>query len=229
MILVVSGCALPHRRIAIGNQQTIRLASHEQPDAKTVYVVGHGWHTGVVLRASDVSAEIWPEVRDFRGIDFVEFGWGDEGFYRAKKITAQLVLKAAFWPTPSVMHVAGFRGSVKRFYEVSDVVEIEVSEDEFENMCRFISATFARDKSGESIPLGPGLYGESYFYRANGKYHLPKTCNVWTAKVLKAAGLPVTPQIATTADIVLSQSQRFGTVLQTSPSGLKKAALGGTE
>ena len=160
---------------------------------------------------------------------FVELGWGDEGFYRAKKITFPLVLKAAFWPTPSVMHVAGFRGFVKRFYKVSDIVEIGLSDDEFDRMCRFISSAFARDESGKSNSLGPGIYGESLFYRANGRYYVPKTCNIWTAKALKSAGCPVIPQVATTAGNLISQSRRFGTVLQTSPRGLKKAALCGPD
>jgi len=225
----LSGCALFQRHVADRKQDPIELASYEEQDGKTLHVVGHGWHTGLVVRVEDISPDIWPEIRDFDDMQYVELGWGDEGFYRAKKITAPLVLRAAFWPTPSVMHVAGFRGSVKDFYQVSDIVEIDLSDDEFQSMCRLISSSFARDESGESNSLGPGLYGESRFYRANGKYYLPKTCNIWTAKALKSAGCPVIPQVALRAENVLSQSRRFGTVVQSSPRGLKKAALRGTE
>ena len=77
-ILLVSGCALPQRHIADRNQDTIRLASYEQQVEKTVYVVGHGWHTGLVLRVSDVSPDTWPKIRDFSDMHFVELGWGDE-------------------------------------------------------------------------------------------------------------------------------------------------------
>ncbi|HSG73424.1 MAG TPA: DUF2459 domain-containing protein, partial [Planctomycetaceae bacterium] len=74
-------------------ESTIQQASHERTAQKTVYVVGHGWHTGIVLPVGEISPEIWPEVSEYRkhDLDFVEFGWGDEGFYRATKITPSLV------------------------------------------------------------------------------------------------------------------------------------------
>lgn len=205
----------------------MRLASHEEEAGKTIYVVGHGWHTGLVVKARDVLPDVWPEIDDFVASDYVELGWGDEGFYQAKTIDPPLVLKAMFWPTPSVMHVAGFRGPVKEFYPLSDIIEVTLSDEQFDDLCRFISATVTRDESGESFPLGPGLYGESHFYRANGKYFVPKTCNIWTANALKAAGQPVISQTAMRAENVLGQCRRFGTVLQKSPRWLKRAVLWG--
>jgi len=182
----------------------------------------------VVLRRCDVSPELWPESDDFCGADFVEVGWGDEGFYRAKKITLPLVLRAAFWPTPSVLHVAGLRGPVQQCFPASDIIELHVSDGQFDDLCRFISATLARDEALRPEKLGPGLYGESLFYRGKGKYYLPKTCNVWTAQALRAAGCPVLPAVAQTAENVLFQVGRRGHVLQHSARRLKKAALGGS-
>lgn len=222
---LMSGCSSLPGRVTQQQSDPIQFAGVEQGASKTVYVVGHGWHTGLVLRTSDIPPEVVPEIRDFEDTHFVELGWGDEGFYRAKSITVPLVLRAAFWPTPSVLHVAGFRGSVKNFYQVSDIVEVNLSDDQFDNMCQFVANTFAKTETGESIPLGPGIYGESTFYRAKEKYYVPKTCNTWTAKALKHAGFPIIPQFAVTADNVISRSRRFGHVLQESPSGLKQAAL----
>ncbi len=222
------GCMLIRRPLGRGSE-TIRLASFEEGDGTTVYVVGHGWHTGLVLPTRNIRADILPEVLAYSDSDFLEFGWGDEGFYRAKKITAPLVFRAAFWPTPSVIHVAGIRGSVEQFYEVSDIIEVPLSHAQFDDLCRFISQSFARTATGESVSLGPGLYGDSTFYRAEGKYYVPKTCNTWTAKALKKAGLRANPHVSMTAEAVLSQARRFGRVLQESPRGLKKAALLGTE
>lgn len=209
-------------------ESTIQQASHERTAQKTVYVVGHGWHTGIVLPVGEISPEIWPEVSEYRkhDLDFVEFGWGDEGFYRATKITPSLVAKAALVPTPSVMHVAGFPGRVMSFYTASDVIEVQLDDDQFDEMCRFISDSFERDSSGNSESLGPGLYGASQFYRARGKYYVPKTCNIWTAKALRAAGQPIWYTTSLTAESVLRQSRAFGEDLQQSPSGIKRAALG---
>ena len=208
-------------------ESEIQQAAFEQPAGKTIYIVGHGWHTGIVLPVRDISPEIWPEVRDYQNLDYVEFGWGDEGFYRAKKITPSLVAKAAFLPTPSVMHVAGFPGRVLSFYEASDVIELQLEDDQFDEMCRFLSDSFERDLSGRSENLGPGLYGASKFYRARGKYYVPKTCNIWTAKALRAAGQPVMTPVSLTADSLLRQTRWIGNDLQQSPSGIKQAALAG--
>ncbi|MCH8921765.1 MAG: DUF2459 domain-containing protein [Planctomycetes bacterium] len=223
-----SGCAWSPDRAATQQPPPIQLAAHQQDARKTVYVVGHGWHTGLVLRTRDISPQQLPGLQYLADTDLVEFGWGDEGFYRAQTITVPLVLRAAFWPTPSVLHVAGIRGPVQQFYKFSDIVEIKLTDRQFHDMCRFISDTFARSESGQTISLGPGIYGESTFFRAKGKYYFPNTCNVWIAKALQQAGFRVTPQLVITADGVLAQTRKFGRDLQRSSAGLKQAALRGT-
>jgi uncharacterized protein (TIGR02117 family) len=226
--LTASGCAwipapeptrLPHPD---------QVAAYHQSGPKTIYIVGHGWHTGLVLKTSDATPEVLPGLQYLADTDFVEFGWGDEGFYRCQKVTIPLVIRAALWPTPSVLHVAGFRGPVQQFYKFSDIVEIQLNDDQFRELCRFVGETFAENEDHEPIPLGPGIYGESTFYRAKGKYYFPNTCNVWIAKALKHAGFPVTPQLVLTADGVLTQSRKFGHDIQRSSPGLKQAALLGT-
>lgn len=228
LMLLETGCQTTNRT-AEQPSNPIQHASFEHPHEKTIYVVGHGWHTGLVLKTSDVSPELFPEVRDFTDTQFIELGWGDEGFYRADKITAPLVMRAALWPTPSVLHVAGFYQPVEDVFVVSDIVEVRLSPTQFDRMCRFVGDTLERDPSGESEPLGPGKYGESAFYRSKGSYYFPKTCNVWTAQALKEADCAVNPLIATTAENVLSQTRKIGRVVQKSHKGLKKAALGGSE
>ena len=233
ILYAVSGCALTDRfakQSRVQDSNSIQLAAYEEPaSTKTIYLVSHGWHTGIVMKTSDVSAKIFPEIDDFADVDYVELGWGDEGFYRAKKITVPLVFKAAFLPTPSVLHVAGFDGKVKQFYQTSDIVELKIEEEQFDQMSQFISDTFARNDEGAALILGPGIYGESSFYRAKGKYYAPKTCNVWTAKALKQAGIPIIPEIAATAKNVLFQTRQHGRVLQKSPRGLMSAALRSSE
>jgi len=51
-----------------------------------------------------------------------------------------------------------------------------------------IADTFERDATGKIIRLGRGLYGDSRFFAANGKFHLFRTCNVWTGQALAIAG-----------------------------------------
>ena len=222
----LTGCGLTRN----GSRQSssVEFASHDvrSQSSHIVYVTGPGWHTGLVLRTEDVPANILPEVLDFQGAEFVEFGWGDEGFYRAKKITPVLIAKAALVPTPSVLHLAGFNGRVEDFFTASDLVELSLDDEQFEQLCEFLSESF--DRTGETPDnLGEGLYGRSRFYRANGSYYFPKTCNVWTTRALKAAGLPTRPATSMTAESVLKQARRLGRDVQTSASWVKHAALTG--
>ena len=181
---------------------------------KTIHVVSHGWHTGVIISRADISTNIWPAQRDFAPFESVEVGWGDDGFYRCDKITLAITLKALFWPTPSVLQVVGFNGPPEREFPESQVIRVELSPEGFKRLCIFIDRAYARTAAGRAIPLGPGLYGTSEFYRANGSYYFPKTCNSWTASALRSAGCPMTPLWSVTAGSVMSQARRFGTVLQ---------------
>lgn len=184
------------------------------PDAsgptRTVWVVGHGWHVGLVLRARDVPAALWPERRDFAGATHLEVGWGDREFYRTPNPTLTTALRAAVASGGSVLHVAAFDGPVERYFPDAGVVEVTLSPRGFEALCRFIDASHARDGRERATPLGPGWYGRSRFYPATGRYHLLNTCNTWVAEALRAAGCPITPVWAVTAGNVMSQAARFG-------------------
>ena len=225
-VMSLAGCSLSRsesrgRSLVERDEAVLRSQS-----AHVVYVTGHGWHTGLVLRTDDIPVSVLPEVLDFQGTDFVEFGWGDEGVYRAKKVTPGLVAKAALIPTPSVLHLAGFQGRVEEFFTVSDLVEVTLDDAQFASLCEYLAATFDRGES-VSADLGEGLYGHSRFYRARGSYYFPKTCNVWTAGALNAAGFPARTATTLTAESVLKQSRRFGRDVQASPAWIKRAALGG--
>jgi hypothetical protein len=60
------------------------------------------------------------------------------------------------------------------------------------------------------LNLGPGIYGDSTFFRANGKYYFPNTCNVWTARGLKTAGVPIVPELCGAALPVLAAAHNVG-------------------
>ena len=181
---------------------------------KTIHLSSHGWHTGVIVSRVDIPTNVWPAQRDFGEFASLEVGWGDDGFYRSEKITATIAVKALFWPTPSVLHVVGFNGPPEREFAESQVIRVELSEEGFAGLCAQIDHEFTQTRQGKPIPLGPGLYGESEFYRANQSYYFPKTCNWWTARTLRAAGCPITPLWSVTAGNVMRQAKKFGTVLQ---------------
>jgi hypothetical protein len=59
-----------------------------EPDAETVLLVSHGWHSGIVLRRETVTGEgagaaLRNVATRFRDFSALEFGWGEARFYRA--------------------------------------------------------------------------------------------------------------------------------------------------
>ncbi len=177
---------------------------------RLVYVIDHGWHTGIVVRHADLPAGLWPTHRDFAGSEHIEVGWGDRDFYLAPAGTLALALRAAFRSTAVVLHVVAFDGPPDRRFAGREVVTLRVSERGFRRLADFVGAAWARDESGEPISLGPGLYPLSRFYLATGRYSLQTTCNTWTAKALRAAGLLINPASVVTAGQVLNEARRAG-------------------
>ncbi|RMI27498.1 MAG: DUF2459 domain-containing protein, partial [Calditrichaeota bacterium] len=192
-----------------GQRSSLFPPSPEEPTVP-VYVVGHGWHTGIVLPVAEVSDTLLPGITDFADETYVEFGWGDEAFYRAEEPNVWLALRAVFWPTPSVLHVVGFSQEVPRYFPASEIFRIDLSWKGFYRLCRFIDRSYARNAAGELIHRGKGLYGNSGFYAGREKYYGLRTCNSWVARALREAGCPIKPTGACTAEDVLVQVKRFG-------------------
>lgn len=179
-----------------------------------VYVVSHGWHTGLVVPRAGLPAGLLPEADELPTAEYLEFGWGEDRFYRAKDPGIVDGAKALFWRNPSVLHVVGFRGPPARFFPDFTMVRVELSEPGMAQLCAFVRESYARDAAGKAQPLGPGLYGEGRFYRATGSYYFPKMCNFWTARALRRAGCPITPAWTISAGNVMFQARGFGTVVQ---------------
>ncbi|MBW2270683.1 MAG: DUF2459 domain-containing protein [Deltaproteobacteria bacterium] len=158
-----------------------------------IYVVAHEGHTGIAVPRADIPAGLWPESRDFPQADYVEVGWGDRNYYYGRDQGAWGTLSAALWPTPSVLHVAGVHGPG------------------FVRLIRYFDAAHERSGSAAAASLGPGLYGNSRFYPGWESFHIFRTCNVWTARGLRAAGLSIHDPI--TSDRLMSQAREIGKVV----------------
>jgi len=203
-----SACAAPLRSTAEPDESGPR---------KSIYLVSHGWHAGLVLRRADIPDSVWPELVDFPDMEYLEVGWGDMDYYQTPDPHMGLTFKAALLPTASVLHIAGFNGSVPAYFSSSEIIGIELSSAGFEHLSRTIAASFALDEAGNVRSLGPGLYGNSRFYRSAETYHLFNTCNVWTARALRAAGLPIAAATTIRVEGLMSQARKFGMVVQSGP------------
>jgi hypothetical protein len=177
--------------------------------ARTVYVINHGaLHTGLAVKRSDIPRGAWPENRDYSGFKYVEVGWGDDDGYR-KPLTSGIALKALAGSKRTVLLSDGFSTlRAKLDNPKFAIVEVDLSAGGFARLCQHIEQTYALDAAGQPIRLGKG------WYRARGTYSAFNTCNTWVAFALRKAGCPITPAYCLTPGPLLSQTRKFGRVLE---------------
>jgi uncharacterized protein (TIGR02117 family) len=159
----------------------------------TVYLVGHDWHAGIVIRRTDIPERVWPQHRELPAAEFLEVGWGDRRYYRTRDPHWGVALRAALLPTDAVLHLVAFDGPVAAYFPYSEIIPIKLSGQGFRRLCAHIAASYLKDDAGRTLPLGRGLYGTSLFYRSRETYHLFNNCNTWTARALQRGGCSIRP------------------------------------
>ena len=198
-LLALSGCtALPADSPATAPCEAQRV----------FYVVSHGWHTGVVVNRQDLVDLVPGLAQSFGDEKYLEIGWGDARFYQSPTGTFQLALQAILWPTSTVLHVVGLPVMPQAYFRGSEIVEVTVPEAGYERLLMYIARGFTRTADNDVIRLGPGLYGKSGFYRAEGTFHAFNTCNTWVAKAIAESGYPINSTGRVTAEAVMSQLHR---------------------
>lgn len=160
---------------------------------RTVYILRHEWHAGLIVGRRDIGADFALEAPDLLAKEWLEFGWGDAEFYQERDAGILLGLKAIFLRNDSVMHVYGFDGAPEKAFPQSEMAALRLPPDGYARLLAFVRSSFKRNAAGAVRRLGPGLYGLSYFYEGEGKYHAFRTCNTWTAEALEAGGFPIDP------------------------------------
>ena len=76
LLVIFTGCVGSHSWQAL---------PESSEDERTIYVVSHGWHTGLILPYESLSA--LPDLEKVLGEStYYEFGWGDADFYQAEEV-----------------------------------------------------------------------------------------------------------------------------------------------
>lgn len=206
-----------------------------KPDGTStgVYIISHGYHAGVAIDRTAMAKVAGEQGhrsliavgQRFANYDWLEIGWGDEGFYTsvpdAASVSVGLALRALFMPrNPSVLHVVGLTGDPRAAFPKSDIVGIKLSDVGFSQMLDRLEASFARSGGNGPDDLGPGLYGSSRFFRGVEHFNIFRVCNHWVARLLSAAGLPVSQVAATLPQgLLLDLRWRSGLEPLPKPSG----------
>jgi uncharacterized protein (TIGR02117 family) len=188
-----------------------------------IYIVRHDWHTGFVVPAKQIQNQL-PELRKrFGDTPYIEFGWGDKDYYQAKEVTTGLTLNAILWPTESVIHAVAVPKKADKYFANSSVEILCLSGRENSSLLRFISESFYKDEHGEIVELKGGIYGNSQFYKGAGSFYLMNTCNKWTAKGLKSAGMDISPTFKLTAGSIMDYVKEYRQALTMGSTGHSKA------
>jgi len=201
-VFLIHACSNPPAEI---------LYPRDGKNVRTVFVVHDAWHSAIVVKKADIPAGVLPEIKDFPSAEYLEFSWGDRDYFPAPDGGLGLALKAAFWSSGSVLHVVGFRDTMKDTFPSAEIIELVLSDDGFRRLIKFISDTFSRPHPPTPAEPRPGLFPNGRFYSAEGKFSISRTCNTWVAEALRAAGLPISPTYVITAGNLDNQVQRFAT------------------
>lgn len=161
----------------------------------TIFVNTNGVHTGIGMPLTNEVMDWRPYVPaehlrvPARG-NYIIVGYGHRDFYLNTPSWAKLSLatavSAALGLGRTLVHVDHLQDPV----ESSGQKAITITADEYRRLVEFIRPRFQLDRQGRTIPVpGRGYNSNDAFYEANGGYSFVLTCNEWTGRALRAAGV----------------------------------------
>lgn len=224
LVLFIAGCATGADALAPSPDR-----SPMQSRTQRIFAVGHGWHVGLVLPAEPLVSTLPELKRRFGSAQYLELGWGDKGFYQApdQDITFALTLQAMFWSSGAVMHVVALptvrdnpHDSPFDYFTASEIIELCVTDHELAALNNFVVRSFLKDEHHRAIEMKRGIYGDSQFYQAQGRFYFLNTCNKWVAKGLHSMGLSIDPTFKLTSASVLDWLKESGRAARQASNGV---------
>lgn len=200
LLVLGVACAGPQKPVSAADEATL-----------PVYVIGQGWHGGIAFRRADIPPGLLPESADFPGVEYLEFGWGHRDYYQARDPGFWLLLDAAIWPSPSVLHVVGVHDSIHQRFVGFEIVRLDIPRSGFAELVAFIHASFHRNDAARAVPLRRGIVVNSFFYPATGSFHLFNNCNTWAAHALESTGYSLGMPLPFTINQLLERVRRLAT------------------
>jgi uncharacterized protein (TIGR02117 family) len=129
-------------------------------------------------------SQLGPNADTYR---YLSFGWGDRKFFMNSSYDPLTLFDTLFLPGPTVMHVWGHQDLETFNSRDFETKQIHLSRKNYLALMNFIDAGFQHDAHHTVHYLRQGLYPESGFYEAVGRYSILRTCNTWTAEGLHKA------------------------------------------
>ena len=157
------------------------------------WVLSNGVHTDLVFPIHSAAID-WRQIfplAHFEAVppdaEFIAIGWGDREFYLNTPTWADLTASRAFGAmlggNRALLHVTYLRRAQLR----RGAYRLPLSEAQYKQLAAYVRATLP---SGRAVPIAGAHYGkDDAFYEAEGGYHLFETCNTWTGRALRHAGV----------------------------------------
>jgi uncharacterized protein (TIGR02117 family) len=165
------------------------------PAEVQAWVLSNGVHTDYVFPIRSATLD-WLQVfplKDFRApppdAEFIAIGWGDREFYLNTPTWADLTASRAFGALAggnrALVHVSYLR----RAQLARGAYALPLTQAQYAQLAGYVRAALPQ---GRATPIAGAHYDDQdAFYEANGGYNLFETCNTWTGRGLREAGVTV--------------------------------------
>jgi len=171
------------------------------PAGPSGWVIDHGRHTDIALRAEDLSGPVGDLRAWFPGAATLAFGFGKRSFVLAEAGAAAEYLLGPL-PGRGVIEVKG-RTALPGEAWAGRAIALPLPPGGLAALLAFLADSIA--PSGTPLVLRGSL-----FLDASRGYSPLFTCNTWTAEALRRAGLPVSADGVVLAGALLGQLRPLG-------------------
>jgi hypothetical protein len=158
-----------------------------------IYVVGRGWHTDIGLPVDEVHGPLADLERDFPGIRFMVFGFGERNYLMTHGNGSGEMLTTLF-PSKGAILMTALRAPPTEAFSDEQVVTLRLTQNGVVTLSELIWQALEKTPVGAAQRLADGPYAGSVFYASGETYDAFHTCNTWTALLLRDAGLAVDPR-----------------------------------
>ena len=159
------------------------------PPPLQAWIVDYGFHTEIVIPATQLEGGLAPFRTLFPAARTVSFGFGKASFFTLRD-PGLLDFATGIVPGRADIRVIPLPDEPQNLYTTL-VARLPLTPAEWSQLQGFITASFARTPAGSPIPA-PGDDGTGgRFFAAAAGYSLAYTCNTWTVDALSHAGLSV--------------------------------------
>jgi hypothetical protein len=181
-----------------------------------IFLVDNGFHSDLAIPRAAILAHggtLARAVAATTSAPWVLVGWGDARFYEDQSPWQGRIfdgLRALLGGRPTVVHLEGVGMSPDRAWR-DGVHHIVVSPAGLAALLIRADRAFRLGGDGAPVPVAIAAGSGEGFFESGEDFSLLHLCNHWTAQLLHAAGLPVTPVVDTVpAGLVADLQLRAG-------------------